>query len=221
MSMMITVMIILLITISARRPDLIIINKKKRICKIVDFAVLADQRMNLKESEKKYKYLDLARESKKTMEHESDDCTNCDWCFWHSNYRIIKGRGGFGSWRPSGDHPNDSIAENAENTEKSPGDLRRLAVTQTPVKDHQLTLMWKTLIIVIIIFWEFFTPVVLFLFWLLKHNSSVCSCDEKQWKLQLKLIKNSLKLSNGTCIHLRHVSSEDDIFCYLFLFFDL
>ena len=28
-----------------------------------------------------------------------------------------------------------------ENTEKSPGDLRRLAVTQTPVKDHQLTLM--------------------------------------------------------------------------------
>ena len=30
-------------------------------------------------------------------------------------------------------------------TEKSPGDLRRLAVTQSPVKDHQLTLMWKTL----------------------------------------------------------------------------
>ena len=29
--------------------------------------------------------------------------------------------------------------------EKSPGDLRRLAVTQTPVKDHQQTLMWKTL----------------------------------------------------------------------------
>ena len=25
------------------------------------------------------------------------------------------------------------------------GDLRRLAVTQTPVKNHQLTLMWKTL----------------------------------------------------------------------------
>ena len=25
------------------------------------------------------------------------------------------------------------------------GDLRRLAVTQTPVKNHQQTLMWKTL----------------------------------------------------------------------------
>ena len=31
-----------------------------------------------------------------------------------------------------------------QNTEKSPGDLR-LAVTQTPLKNHQLKLMWKTL----------------------------------------------------------------------------
>ena len=53
--------------ISARRPDLIIINKKekKRICKIVDFAVLAEPRIKLKETEKKDKYLDLARELKK------------------------------------------------------------------------------------------------------------------------------------------------------------
>ena len=51
--------------IPAKRPDLIIINKKKRICKIVDFAVPADHRINLRESEKKDKYLDLARESKK------------------------------------------------------------------------------------------------------------------------------------------------------------
>ena len=51
--------------IRARRPDLIIINKRKRICKIVDFAVPADPRINLKESEKKDKYLDLARELKK------------------------------------------------------------------------------------------------------------------------------------------------------------
>ena len=47
--------------ISVRTPDLII-NKKKRTCKIVDFAVLADHRIKLKESEKKDKYLDLARE---------------------------------------------------------------------------------------------------------------------------------------------------------------
>ena len=51
--------------IPARRPDLKIINKKKRICKIVDFAVPADHRINLKECAKKDKYLDLARELKK------------------------------------------------------------------------------------------------------------------------------------------------------------
>ena len=51
--------------ISARRPNLIIINKKKKkkkkkICKIVDFSVLADNRIKLKECEKRDKYLDLA-----------------------------------------------------------------------------------------------------------------------------------------------------------------
>ena len=51
--------------IPARRPDLIIINKRKRICKIVDFAVPVEHRINLKENEKKDKYLDLARELKK------------------------------------------------------------------------------------------------------------------------------------------------------------
>ena len=51
--------------ISTRRTDLIIINNKKRICKIVDFAVPANHRIKLKECEKKDKYLDLARELKK------------------------------------------------------------------------------------------------------------------------------------------------------------
>ena len=51
---------------------------------------------------------------------------------------------------------NDSIAENGQNLETSPGDLRRLAVSQTPMKNHQLTVMWKTvkeLIIIVIIIW--------------------------------------------------------------------
>ena len=36
-----------------------------------------------------------------------------------------------------------SIIEIDQNTDKSPGDLKKLAVTQTPIKDHQLTLVWK------------------------------------------------------------------------------
>ena len=52
---------------------------------------------------------------------------------------IIKG--GLGGWRTSGNPPDFDIIENGQNTEKSPRDLRRLAVTQTPGKDHQLKLM--------------------------------------------------------------------------------
>ena len=49
--------------------------------------------------------------------------------------RIIKGTGGLWIWRTSGNHPNYCIIENNQNTEKSPGDWRRLAVTQTPMKE--------------------------------------------------------------------------------------
>ena len=66
------------------------------------------------------------------MEHAGDNYTNCNWCVWNSNQRIAKGTRGPGSWRTSGDHPNDSTIENGHNTKKSPEDLRRLAITQTP-----------------------------------------------------------------------------------------
>ena len=50
--------------------------------------------------------------------------------------------GGPGDKRMSGDHPN-YIIEIGHNTKKSPGDLRRLAVTQTPVENNQVMLFWK------------------------------------------------------------------------------
>ena len=37
------------------------------------------------------KYLDLAWELKKTIEHEGDNCINRDWCFWYSNKKLLKG----------------------------------------------------------------------------------------------------------------------------------
>ena len=52
------------------------------------------------------------------------------------NKRIIKRPGRFGSWWTGRDYPNDSIVENDQNPETSPGDLRKLSVTQTPVKNH-------------------------------------------------------------------------------------
>ncbi len=95
----------------------------------MDFAVPADHRVKLKESEKKDKYLDLVRELKKTMELESDVYTNCNWCSWYSHQRINKGTGGVRNKRNRGCYPNYSIIEIDQNTKKSPGDLRGLAVT--------------------------------------------------------------------------------------------
>ena len=49
--------------------------------------------------------------------------------------------GGLRSWRMDRDYPSDSISEKGQNPETSHGDLRKLAVTPTPVKKTQLTLM--------------------------------------------------------------------------------
>ena len=142
--------------IPARRPDLIIINKRKRICKIVDFAVSAELQNKIwRKVEKKDKYLDLAKEFKKTVEHESNDCANCDWCVRYSNWRIIKGPGGLGSWRTGRDYPNDSIAEDGQNTETSPWKFEETCCHSNSEKPSDVCLMWKNsqkwIIIIIII----------------------------------------------------------------------
>ena len=138
--------------IPARRPDLRIVNnnnnnkkkqknkkqkQKKETCRIVEFAVPADHWMKIKENKKRDQYLGLTRELKKAMEHEGGGDTNFNWCTWNDPQRLR----GVGNRRMSGDHLNYSIVEVGQNTEKSPGVLRRLAVSQTLVKDYQLTLV--------------------------------------------------------------------------------
>ena len=48
--------------IEARRPDLIVVDKKERSCKIIDFAVSGDSSLEEKEKGKIDKYHDLGRE---------------------------------------------------------------------------------------------------------------------------------------------------------------
>ena len=76
--------------ISARRPDLIIINnnkqknknkKNKRSCRIVDFAVPADYRVKLEGIEK-------------IVKHETDVYTNCNWWSWYKDLKTWKLRDG-------------------------------------------------------------------------------------------------------------------------------
>ena len=75
------------------------------------------------------------------MEHESDGDTNCNWCTWNNPQKIGKEVGRLGNKRTNGDNPNFSIVEIGQNTEKRPGDLRRLVFTKGLVEDHQLTLV--------------------------------------------------------------------------------
>ena len=102
--------------------------------------ILADYRVKLNKSKKKDKYLDLARDLKI---HEIDGDSDWNWCTRYRHQRNDKGSGELGNKRMGGNHSNSSIIKISQNTEKSHGNLRRLAVTRNPVRNHQLTLMWK------------------------------------------------------------------------------
>ena len=75
------------------------------------------------------------------MEHESDGDIICGWHPWNNSQKIGKRTGRLGNKRTNRGHTNYSIIKNGQNSEESSGDLRRLVVTQTPVKNHQQTLV--------------------------------------------------------------------------------
>ena len=52
--------------IEAQRPDLVLLDKKEGSCKIIDFAVPGDSRIEEKEKDKTEKYQDLGRELQET-----------------------------------------------------------------------------------------------------------------------------------------------------------
>ena len=51
--------------IEAWRPDLVVVDKKKRNCKVIDFAFPGDSRIEEKEKDKIEKYQELGRELQK------------------------------------------------------------------------------------------------------------------------------------------------------------
>ena len=71
----------------------------KRICRIVDFADPADRRLELKESEKRNNYQDLAREVKNVRNMKVTVIKNCYSCTRSSHAKIGKSTGGLGNRR--------------------------------------------------------------------------------------------------------------------------
>ena len=69
------------------------------------------------------------------MEYAYDGDISCNWSTWNSPHWIEKGIGTVGKNR---DHSEYNIVEIDQNSEKNPGDPKRLAVTQNPVKETWL-----------------------------------------------------------------------------------
>ena len=111
----------------------------------MNFGVLADHWVKLKESEKKNKYLDLARELKKLWNMKVTIITIVIGALGTVIKGLIQEQDDLEIREWDGDYPNYCIIEISQNTVESPEDLRRLVVTQTPVKGYNLMLMWKTL----------------------------------------------------------------------------
>ena len=63
--------------IEAQRPDLVVVDKKRRTCIIIDFAVPGDSRIDEKEKEKIEKYQDLRRELQKIWNVREDYTISC------------------------------------------------------------------------------------------------------------------------------------------------
>ena len=105
--------------ISARRPDLIILNEKKKkmkTCKIVDFAVPANHRVKLKECEKRDKYLDLARELKKLLNIKVTIIPIVIGALGTVTKGLVQIFGGLGNNGTGGDCQKYSIVEIGQNT---------------------------------------------------------------------------------------------------------
>ena len=109
----------------------------------MDFAIPTDNGMKTKERGKRNKYIQTMEITKKAVEHEGDVDTS--WSAWNGPKRFGKGTGRVRNVIKNWNYPDDSIAENDQNTEKSPWDLWRLALTQNPLKGRQLTQVWKNL----------------------------------------------------------------------------
>ena len=111
-------------------------NKKKKTENLTSYKLCSPGKVKLIESEKKDKYLDLARELKTLWNMKAVEIPTVISASWYSHQTIDTGTGRLGNQWTSGKHPNYSI-KIGQNTGKSPGHLSRFAITQTPARKHE------------------------------------------------------------------------------------
>ena len=79
--------------VQARRLDQVLINKVKRMCYPVDFAVSADHRVRNKRKQKTWQISRPRYGLKKIVAHEGDSGTNHSWSLWKYLQESLKETG--------------------------------------------------------------------------------------------------------------------------------
>ena len=110
----------------------------------MDLFALGDHGVKMKEIKKIDKFWDLTTEQKNLWNMKLILILIIIWHARNSPQRLRKDPGGIVDYRNNQDHTDHSIVNIGLNTQKIPRNLGRLAVTQSPAKDQQLTLIWKT-----------------------------------------------------------------------------
>ena len=121
--------------------------KKKKKKKSLPNSLLCRSGEPLSKNQRKRKEEQELRPCQRTgkvMDNERDNNTTYNWCAKYGRQRFGKRPRRARNRKTWRDHPKYNISRIGENTEKSPGGLRRLAVVQIPAKDYQPTLVWKT-----------------------------------------------------------------------------
>ena len=99
--------------ILVRRPDQGLINKKKVTCHLADFTGTVDYRVKIKERKMKDKLLWPCLRAKKVGEYESDEDSNCCWCYFNC---FLCPKKETGDQRKNHNHPDRSTVKIIQNT---------------------------------------------------------------------------------------------------------
>ena len=118
--------------IPTRRLDLVQINNKKDNLLSSGFCCSSSPYWENKKKRNNWQIFRPCQRTKKKL-----------WNMWVTAILVVvgvlgKGIKALGNPRTNRDHSGYRIVEISQNIEMSPRDLRRLAITQTPVKDYQL-----------------------------------------------------------------------------------
>ena len=114
---------------------------KTNVKKIALLRILPFYRRRNKRKRKDRQILGSCLKTEKVVEYEGDGDTNCNRCTWNDSYGLGEKTGRTGNQRKNRDHQKHNIVKIGQNTGKSLGNLKKLAVTQNPARDHPLTLV--------------------------------------------------------------------------------